>query len=128
MRKVLAIILCMLLLSGCTPEVRDLTCEEIIAAYKEAGYEVSHHHPAELGDIICYIAVENEDGDDIYFDRYATATEAQAVAESRQFHVLIWLFTVIYGDPTWVHTTSYGCYEIEYTDRELYDVFEELIR
>ncbi len=116
-----------LLLCGCSPVFREVTCEEIVAAYEEAGYEVSHHHPADLGEILCYIAVENENGDDIYFDRYATAVEAQSVAETRQYNVLIWLFSVIYGDPTWVHTTTYGCYEIEYTSEELYEPFEELI-
>ncbi len=127
MKRIIAcLLLVVLMLSGCNTVERDITCQEIIAAYEEAGYEVFHNED-EGFDYDCYIKVENEDGDSIYFHRFATPAEAQSRAETRQYNVLIWLFSVIYGDPMWVHTTTYGCYEIEYTSEELYDPFEELI-
>ncbi len=128
MKKICVFILLIgLLLSGCNQVEKDITCEDIVAAYEDAGYEVVHNENAGF-DYDCYIMVENENGDTIYFHRFPTAVEAQSLADARQYHVLIWFFTVIYGDPTWVHTTTYGCYEIEYTSEALYDPFEKLIR
>ena len=40
----------------------------------------------------------------------------------------MWLFSAIYGDPTWLETECYRNIEIEYDDDDLYVPFEELIR
>ncbi len=127
-RMILCLLAVLLLLSGCGAVVRDVTCGEIVAAYEEAGYEVFHQDPSGIDEYDCYIKVEDKEaGRSIYFHRFPTAIEAQSRADARQYNVLIWLFSVIYGDPLWVHTTTYGCYEIEYDSEELYEPFEKLI-
>ncbi len=119
-------ILC-LLLCGCSSVEREITCQEIIDAYEAAGYEVFHKEDSGY-DYDCYIYIEDpESGDCIYFHRFPTAVEAQSYAETRQYHVLIWVFSAIYGDPTWVHTTTYREFEIEYDNEDLYEPFAGLL-
>ncbi len=130
-KRTSCILLCVcmvFLLPACAAkEQREISCEEVAAAYEQAGYSVFHNHSPEIDDWVCYLAIENEDGNDIYFHFHETDEEAEAHADGRQYNGLIWLFSVIYGDPTWVHTTTYRNIEIEYTDKNLYAVFEKLI-
>ncbi len=128
-KRMICICLCLaiaLSMFGCNAEQREVTCEEVAAAYKEAGYGVFHNHDPELGNKVCYVDVNDDDGEQIFFYFYETAEEAEA--EHREYHVLIWLFSVIYGDPTWVYTKTYRNIEIEYTDKALYKPFAELIK
>ncbi len=128
-KRMLCIFLCIVFalpLFGCKGEQREITCEEVVTAYKEAGYSVSHFHDQEGYDFTCDVSIENDDGETIYFYFYETAEEAEA--NHREYHVLIWLFSVIYGDPTWVYTETYRNIEIEYTDKALYEPFAELIK
>ncbi len=131
MKKLASIILTILLLSSlasCSAESKSITCDEIIAAYEKAGYEVFHNEDGDF-DYDCYIKVESADGeDDIFFHHFATAEEAEKRGDEREYNILIWLFSVIYGDPMWVHTEVYGNYEIEYTDKTLYQPFKELTK
>ncbi len=124
-----AITILTLTFSSCSEkEPKDITCEEIIDAYEKAGYTVSHNE-SEGFEYDCYINVESKDGeDDIYIHRFSAAEEAASRGEEREYHVLIWLFSVIYGDPTWVYTEVYDVYEIEYTNKALYKPFKSLIK
>ncbi len=132
MRKtVIVILLCIgILLSatGCSGEQREVTCEDVVAAYEEAGYDPSHHHSPQIGNMVCYVLVENDDDEQIYIHFFETAEEAEAEESQRQYNVFIWLFSVIFGDPTWVHTTTYRNIQIEYTDKALYEPFAKLIK
>ncbi len=117
---------CILLaLPGCSGVQREVTCDEVVAAYQKAGYSVSHHHSPELGNMVCYVYIEEND-ETIYFHFYETAEEAEA--EQMEWNVLLWLFSGIYGDPTWVYTETYHNLEIEYTDKDMYKPFAELIK
>ncbi len=128
-KRIFCLFLCLFLtlsMLGCTGEQREVTCEEVEAAYEEAGYEIFHNHPCNLGNEICYIDIENAADEQIYFYFYETAEEAEA--DHREYNVLIWLFSVIYGDPTWVYTEVYQNILIEYTDKALYEPFAKLIK
>ncbi len=129
-KRIMCILLCLSIVcafSGCSGEQREVSCEEVTAAYEAAGYEVFHKHPAEGYAYSCYIEVENEADERIFFHFFDTEQEAQSYANERQYNALIWVFSVIYGDPTWVHTTSYKNIEIEYADKSLYEIFDKLI-
>ncbi len=130
-KPIVAIFLCigiLLFVAGCSGEQREVTCEDVVAAYKEAGYEVFHKHSPKFGNMVCYVKASNDNGEEIFFEFYETSEEAEKIANERQYNVLIWLFSVIYGEPTWVHTTTYRNIEIEYTDKELYEPFANLIK
>ncbi len=129
MGKILVgLLLTALLLSGCSAAVREVDCNEIAAAYEAAGYEVFHQDPSALGDFECYmVATDEKTGESIYFHRFPTAVEAESYADARQYNVLLWGLSVLYGDPSWLHTTTYGVYEIEYDNDALYEPFADLI-
>ncbi len=106
------------------------TCDEVIAAYRQAGYHVSHmengYKDDEL-DEICYVKVWLDDEYEyVYFDFYESAEVAEAM--EREYNVVIYLFSIIYGDPTWVWTDTYGNIGYEYEDPELIKPFKELIK
>ncbi len=103
-----------------------VTCEEVAATYEDAGYNVFHNHAPELENKVCYIEVNNNDDEQIIFYFYETAEEAEA--DQLDWNGLLWLFSVVYGDPTWVHTETYQNIAIEYTDQDLYTVFSNLIK
>ncbi len=125
----IVICICVLLaLPACSSQQqRQVSCEEVVAAYKAAGCAVFHKHPADLMNIVCYIEVEADAGKRISFEFFETEKEAEEYASERQYNAVIWLFSVIYGEPTWVHTTTYRNIEIEYTDKSLYEIFDKLI-
>ncbi len=128
-------IVCLLLISmhlslcACSGDVKTITCDEVVAAYEAAGYAPVHKHPSEGYDYDCYIRVEDMEKDEeimLYF--FSSAEAAESRAEERQFNVLLWLFTVIYGKPQWLHTTSYNNIEVEYVGSAIYEPFEKLTR
>lgn len=120
-----------MLFVGCADQnkpIKKISCDEIADAYEAAGYEVFHNHQAGFESYDCYVrATDTQSGDYIYILNFDSAQAAKEYAESRKFNVLLWLFTVIYGDPSWLHTTTYDHYEIEYDNASLYDPFAKLI-
>ena len=77
---------------------------------------------------VCMVRIEEEDGDSIEFHFHETNDDAQAEAKERQWNGVLWLFSAIYGDPTWLETECYRNIEIEYDDDDLYEPFRELIK
>ncbi len=130
-KRVICLLLCILpvlSLAACTADGPEVTCEQVVEAYQAAGYEVTHIHPYTAGNSVCYVHTRNEAGGDIFIEFFETEEEAEEYADQRQCNVLIWLFSAIYGDPTWMHTETYKNIEIEYTDKKLYEPFEALIK
>ncbi len=136
-KKMIALILAafafMLGLASCKKqEAVAITCDELIAAYKEAGYHVSHveneYKDDELDDV-CYVKVwledEHEYDEYVYFNFYESAEVAEEL--EREYNVFIYLFSIIYGDPTWVWTDTYGNIGYEYEDGEMIKPFKKLI-
>lgn len=133
MKKLAAIILlaamALSLFAGCQKEERPVSCDEVIAAYEAAGYNVSHRdYPEKEYGYVCMVRIEEEDGDSIEFHFHETNDDAQAEAKERQWNGVLWLFSAIYGDPTWLETECYRNIEIEYDDDDLYEPFRELIK
>ena len=126
---ILLVAMVLSLFSGCQEEARPVSCEEVIAAYEAAGYDVSHRdYPEKEYGYLCEVTIEEEDGDSIRFHFHETNEEAEAEAEERRWNSVLWLFSVIYGDPTWLKTECYQNIEIEYDDDSLYEPFKELIK
>ncbi len=132
MKRLIALFLCLCLflsLTACAPkEVTPPTCEQLIAAYKEAGYHVFHHEDCEAPQV-CYVKIWLEDEYDyIYFEFFETAKDAEDYAATRQYNAVLYLFSVIYGDPSWLYTETCGNIEYEYCNKDLLKPFEELIK
>ena len=131
-------ILCLFLLTalvlslcaGCNANPgRRVSCDEVIRAYEEAGYEVSHRdYPEREYGYLCEVTIEEEDGDSIRFHFYETDEEAEAEAEERQWNWALWMFSVIYSDPTWLETETHYNIEIEYDDDALIEPFRKLVK
>ena len=116
---------------GCSvSNPREISCQDVIDAYENAGYQVFHkdERDSETGQV-CYVRVEDNDSDEyIYFAFFNSAESAKARAEQRQWNVFLWLFSVIYSDPQWVIAKTYGNIEYEYrSDTDLIDPFHRLI-
>lgn len=111
-------------------ETKDITPEEVISAYEEAGYEVwsqeEDDYPIE-GERYT-VKATHENGDYIFFHFFDSVENAEAYAEEREYNILLWLFSAIYGDPSWLSTETHGNIEIEYDNKDLYEPFGELIK
>ena len=139
MKKILSIILLLSLCFSFTAcgksEPKEITCEEIIAAYKEAGYSVLYHgHEDDVvyNDIGQYCAFEIRDPDNednyMYVHRYFSEEDAKASCEERKFNVILWLFFGIFGEWRWLHVRCYGNIECETFDYKMLKPLENLTK
>ena len=125
----------MICFSGCNTvrTVRkEITCEDVITVYQEAGYSVFHVETAgSVADYpwVCYVRVDNVENDDyMYFHFFETHEEALAYHnETRYASVGIFLFSIIYGKPTWATFKVYNNIEIEYDHSYMYKPFRKLL-
>ncbi len=129
----LLVFILLVCLSSCrAEEVSAPSCDEVIAAYKDAGYHVSHYpnqSKDESTDEVCYVKVWLDDEyDSAYFNFYESAEVAEAIDAEREYNVVIYLFSVIYGDPSWLWTETYGNIQYEYEDPEMIKPFRELVK
>lgn len=127
----LACVLFVSLASCKNGEINDITPEEVALVYEEAGYDVwcseEDGDPVE-GEKRYTVRATHENGDYIFFHFFDSAEDAEAYADTREYNVLVWLFSAIYGDLSWLSTETYGNIEIEYDNKDLYEPFEELIK
>lgn len=120
------IILCAMFVGcGSNDTHNAISCADVISAYEEAGYEVWHNEYTE-GDFLCTVNAHSADGDTIYFTFFASADEAEQYAEETQWNVLLWMYSLVNGDPIWVHTEAYDTIAIQYENADLYTPFQEL--
>lgn len=130
MKKIISILLLLSLalsLTACTSfEAKEISCEEIIAAYEEAGYSVLYHghendeNYHDLGMYCCFeIRDPNNENNYMYVNRYFTAEDAKAACEERQFNPILWLFFGIFGEWRWLHVKCYGNIEYETFDYKM---------
>lgn len=133
MKKLLSILLLFAMVAamfaGCAgKQGRPVSCDEVIAAYEAAGYQVYHRdYPEKEYGYSCCIEIDSEDGAHISFNFFETEQEAAAYAEERQWNWAVWLISVAMQQPTWLTTKTYGNIEIEYTTGSLYKPFQQLI-
>ena len=116
--------------SGCNANPgRRVSCDEVMRAYEEAGYDVYHRdYPEQEYGYVCMVRIEEEDGDSIEFHFHETQEEAEAEAKERQWNWALWMFSVIYSDPTWLETETHYNIEIEYDDDDLIKPFRKLVK
>jgi len=114
-------------------EPKEITCEDIIKAYEDAGYYVTHgaHNDEADSSQICYIKAnisEDPDSDYIYFITCFTEEQAEKVAQTDEYNIVIWLYAVVCGESRWLKTGTYGKIEYSYYNSKLIKPFHKLIR
>ena len=138
MKKIISIILLLsfvLSLTACcnSTEPKEISCEEIIAAYEDAGYYVTHgeHKDEAEGSQLCYIKAsltEDSDSDYIYFITCFTEEQAEEAAETDKYNLAVWLYATVSGESRWLKTGTYGKIAYSYYNSELAKPFNELIK
>ena len=109
---------------------KEITCEDIIKVYEEAGYEIFHKETTDENyNWNCYLKCTAPDSDDyIFFYIFDTNEEAVNYADEREWNILLYFFSELFGDSSWLKTKSYNNIAIEYDQNELYVPFESLIK
>ena len=131
-RKWIAVFLLIILLfNGCAATGKDVTREEIIAAYEKAGYEVwsrVYDEPMEYG-LMGYIKAQHPDGDYIYFSIFETEEQAKAYKQEFYHPMAHGLFLSIFAGEVYVpKCETYGCFVVQYENPAFYEVFQELLK
>lgn len=108
---------------------KEITCEDIIKVYEEAGYEIFHKETTDQDyDWECYVKCTAPNSDDyIFFYIFDTNEEAVNYVDEREWNILLYFFSELFGDSSWLNTKSYNNIAIEYDQNELYVPFESLI-
>ena len=139
MKNVISILLLLSLcfsFVGCKgSEPKEISCEEIIAAYKDAGYSVLYHgheNDESYHDLGMYCCFEIRDPDNennyMYVNRYFNEEDAKATCRERQFNPILWLFFGIFGEWRWLHVKCYGDIEYETFDYKMMKPLENLTK
>ncbi len=126
----LFVIVCLLItMFSCESKVENApSCEELIAAYENGGYHTFHSENVEHP-MTCSVKVWLDDEYDYaFFHFFGTAEDAKNYNAEREYNILLYLFSVIYGDPSWLYTETYGNVEYEYEDKETLKPFKNLIK
>ena len=138
MKKIISIILLLsfaLSLTACgnSTEPKEICCEDIIKAYEDAGYFVTHgeHKTQAEGSQLCYIKAslaEDSDSDYIYFITCFTEEQAKEAVETDKYNLAVWLYATVSGESRWLKTGTYGKIEYSYYNPKLIKPFNELIK
>ena len=139
MKKLLAlcltVVLCLCYLASCesSTQPKEITCEDIIRAYEDAGYYVTHgahKDEAESGQL-CYIKANvtaDSDSDFIYFVTCLTEEHAEEAREIDEYNLFVWFYAAISWESRWLKTGTYGKIEYSYYNSDLIKPFNELIK
>lgn len=138
MKKIISIILLLsvtLSFAACgnSTALKEITCEDIIKAYKDAGYYVTHgEHKSEAeSSQLCYIKAnltEDSDSDYIYFITCFTEEQAKEAEKTDRYNLAVWLYAAVSRESRWLKTGTYGKIEYSYYNSELIEPFNELIK
>ena len=129
-RKWIAVFLLIILLfNGCAATGPDISREEIIAAYEQAGYSVvsrDYEQPGEYGEI-GFVKADHPSGDYIYFSVFETEEQAKAYKQEFYHPVAQGLFLSIFAGEVYVpKCETYGCFVVQYENPAFYEVFQNL--
>ena len=134
------IVLISLLLSLCfsvvacsKSETKEISCEDIIKAYEDAGYYVTHgeHKDEAESSQLCYIKAsltEDSDSDYIYFITCFTEEQAEEAAKTDKYNLAVWLYATVSGESRWLKTGTYGKIEYSYYNSKFIKPFDELVK
>lgn len=114
-------------------EIREISCDDIIKAYEDAGYYVTHGEHKDEADSsqLCYIKAnisEDEDSDYIYFVTCFTEEEAEKLLKTDKYNIAVWLYASISGERRWLKSGTYGKIEYSYYNSKLIKPFNKLIK
>ena len=139
MKRIIALILLtsfLFLFTSC--QARDdvqVSCEEILQAYRDAGYTVGYHNH---NDPIYfenheYCSIEIKDPSDpernyLYITRYFTVEDAKDYEKQREFNPVLWLFFGVYGEWRWLKVRQYGDTVLETFDNKMLLPMESLVK
>ena len=128
----LALLAASLFSAGCTTATeKEITAEEIVAAYENAGFSVREGWREDKLTYEYYgIEVtlgEGEDGEFIYFHVYDTKEEAEQATEEGQWNIVLWIFSLPFGEYRWLKSKTYNNIHYEYFDRDMTKPFKELM-
>lgn len=129
MKRVIPILLILLLLFSGSAKQTEISREEIVSAYQNAGYSVwtgVYDAPLDEGEI-AYVQANHPDGDYIYFSFFETPQQAKEFKDTYYHPGMMGLFSVIFGDPSWQRWKVHGCIVVQYDEPEFYEVFLQLI-
>lgn len=113
-------------------EVKEITCQDILKAYEDAGYYVIHSQHCGEEDYYCrcYLVVqfneEDEPSDHVYFTMYWTEEEAKDAAKTDDYNIAKWIFALIFGESRWLKAGTYGTIAYSYYNAEMIKPFEKL--
>lgn len=121
--KFAALLLLALLLASCNvAEAKEVSCQELVAAYEAAGYEVDHgkHNAADFPYECSVRAYKNSD-DYIYFCFYWTEDAAKDAAGTDEYNLAKWIFALPFGEYRWLRSgvcgrMTYSCYDPKYME------------
>ena len=94
---------------------REISCEEIIEAYRAEGYTVLYHgheNDTVYNDLGEYCSFEIRDPQNennyMYVTRYFNENDAEQSCQERQYNLILWLFFGVFGEWRWLHVNCYG--------------------
>lgn len=137
MKKIISILLLIsitLFPTACgDSDPRELSCEEIIKAYEDAGYYVTHGEHKDEADSsqLCYIKAsltEDSGSDYIYFITCLSEEQAEEAAQTDKYNLIIWFYAAVSGESRWLKTGTYGKIEYSYYNSKLIIPFKNLIK
>ena len=114
-------------------EPKEISCEDIIKVYEDAGYYVTHGEHKNEADAtqLCYIKVNltaDLNSDYIYFITCFTEEQAEELYKTDKYNLAKWLYATVIGESRWLKTGTYGKIEYSYYNSELIKPFNELIK
>ena len=123
------ILISIFVLISCDNTKKEITCEDVIKVYEEAGYEVFHKetNPDDYK-YECYVQCSASDSENyIIFHFFETNEKAESYAAERKWNVILFLYSCAMFEPTWLTTKTYNNIEIEYHENYLYKPFKTLL-
>lgn len=127
-----AITLCgCMALTACDNPTTNATyaMEEIVEAYADTSYEVQYwdYTLEEYSyEYDYYVVISKDSEEEAFFYIFDDSAQAEAYKKKQEWNVLLWLFSVIHEDPTWIRCERYGNVVVQYEDYETIKPFREI--
>ncbi len=140
MKKIIALLLFFAFVISFTacdnPTPKELSCEDIIKAYENSGYNnVFHLHSDGDNQISggeeCYLIIhenERDDSDLVEIKIFYTEADAKEAADFDRYHVVKWMIAVVLGEGRWLKSGQYGKIEYSSYSREMLKPLKELMK
>lgn len=133
---VVTVTMLMLSLTSCND--REVGCDEVVAAYRDAGYYVSHYHHSEIesdGEI-CYLDIKMfaeptgntiADNNFIYIHFFDTEEGAKRFKEEYTYNIGVWFFALPFGEFRWLKSRQFGKIGCSYFNSEMVRPLRRLV-